>query len=135
MRERDRKRIETVNRKWGSWGKMLEERLHPAYRILGGYNGGIRRVKKGFARMDKERFREMVENRERDSRGRFISKADAQRLATDRERDARAYRDEVHSQERSVPRSVLPQEECTRPETFAINLESSGGDSESKNDQ
>lgn len=133
MRERDRKRIETVNRKWGSWGKMLEERLHPAYRILGGYNGGIRRVKKGFARMDKERFREMVENRERDSRGRFISKADAQRITADRERDARAYRDEVHSQERSVPRSVLPQEECTGAKTFAINLEPSGGDSESKN--
>ena len=75
----------------------------------------------------------MVENRERDSRGRFISKADAERLATDREREAREYRDEVHSQERSVPRSVLPQEECTGSKTFAINLESSSGDSESKN--
>ena len=134
MNERDRKRIETVNRKWGSWGKMLEERLHPADRVLGGDNGGIRRVKKGFAKMDKQRFREMVENRERDSRGRFISKEDAQQLLSSRERDARAYRDEVHSQERSVPRSVLPQEERTRPETFAINLESPSGDSESKND-
>lgn len=134
MNERDRKRIETVNRKWGSWGKMLEERLHPAYRVLGGYNGGIRRVKKGFAKMDKQRFREMVENRERDSRGRFISKEDAERVAASREGAARAYRDEVHSEERSVPRSVLPQEECTGVETFAINLESPSGDSESKDD-
>lgn len=134
MRERDRKRIETVNRKWGSWGKMLEERLHPAYRILGGYNGGIRRVRKGFAKMDKQRFREMVENRERDSRGRFISKEDARQLLSDRERAAREYRDEVYSQERSVPRSILPKEECTGAETFAINLESPSGDSESKDD-
>lgn len=133
MRERDRKRIETVNRKWGSWGKMLEERLHPADRVLGGYNGGIRRVKKGFAKMDKQRFREMVENRERDSHGRFISKEDARELLSSRERAAREYRDEVHSEERSVPRSVLPQEECTGAETLAINLESPSGDSESKN--
>jgi hypothetical protein len=42
--------------------------------ILGGYNGGIKRGKKGYATWEKEKLKKFVGKRQRDSSGRFVKK-------------------------------------------------------------
>jgi len=46
--------------------------------VLAGYNGGIKRVKKGFGTWEKERIKSFAQSRKRDKRGRFIQEGNRQ---------------------------------------------------------
>jgi hypothetical protein len=42
--------------------------------ILGGYNGGIKKGRKGFAKWEEEELKKFTKKRERDEKGRFLPK-------------------------------------------------------------
>ena len=67
------KRKRTIIKKYGSYSQMLKETRDVSNLILGGYNGGIKRGRKGTATWDKEKLQAMVKKRKRDSKGRFVA--------------------------------------------------------------
>lgn len=80
------KRLRTVKKRYGSVSNMLKKR-DVRDLILGGYNGGIQRVEKGFATWDKEKLKAHTAKRVRNSKGQFareevrdeVSKGDTDR--------------------------------------------------------
>jgi hypothetical protein len=66
------KRLYTINRKYGSMKKMLAKR-DVSNLILGGYNGGIKKGRKGTATWDEKKIKDLAARRKRDSCGRFVS--------------------------------------------------------------
>lgn len=66
------KRKQTIIERYGSFKNMLKNR-DVRDLILGGYNGGIQRGEKGFAKWEKEKLQRFAKKRLRDSKGRFIS--------------------------------------------------------------
>lgn len=69
------KRLETINKRYGSVSNMLKKR-DVRDLILGGYNGGIKKTPKGFSKWDEEELKEFTAKRERDSKGRFLPKTE-----------------------------------------------------------
>ena len=69
------KRKRTIMKRYGSYKAMLSKR-DKGDLILGGYNGGIKKVPKGFAKWDKDKIKAFANRRERDKHGRFIREAD-----------------------------------------------------------
>ena len=69
------KRKATIIERYGSFSNMLKDR-DVRDLILGGYNGGLHRGSKGFAKWEEGRLSQFASNRERDSMGRFLPKAD-----------------------------------------------------------
>lgn len=67
------KRLKTIKERYGSMSNMLKRR-DVSDLILGGFNGGIVRTAKGFSKWEKEELRKFTAKRQRDSKGRFISK-------------------------------------------------------------
>lgn len=67
------RRKRTIIEKYGSFKNMLSKR-DPSDLILGGYNGGIARGKKGFATWEDDSLSKYTKRRQRDSRGRFLPK-------------------------------------------------------------
>lgn len=67
------KRLKTINERYGSVKRMLSNR-DVRDLILGGYNGGIKRTQKGFAKWDEGELSEFAKKRQRDSQGRFLPK-------------------------------------------------------------
>ena len=67
------KRKRTIIDRYGSFKEMLSARDKRDL-ILGGYNGGIKRGKKGYATWEKEKLKKFVGKRQRDSSGRFVKK-------------------------------------------------------------
>lgn len=71
------KRKQTIIDRYGSFSNMLKKR-DVRDLILGGYNGGIKRTKKGFATWEDGKLKRFVATRERDKQGRFVAKAKTQ---------------------------------------------------------
>ena len=69
------KRKLTIIERYGSFSNMLAGRDVRDF-ILGGYNGGIKRTKKGFAKWEDGELSKYAKNRGRDSKGRFLPKAE-----------------------------------------------------------
>lgn len=67
------KRKATIIKRYGSYSNMLKRR-DVRDLILGGYNGGKKKTRKGFATWEEEDLRRFTKRRQRDSRGRFIPK-------------------------------------------------------------
>lgn len=67
------KRKQTILKRYGSFKNMLKHR-DVRDLVLGGYNGGIRKTQKGFAKWEEGELSQYAKSRERDSKGRFISK-------------------------------------------------------------
>lgn len=67
------KRKRTILKRYGSYKKMLEKR-DVRDLILGGYNGGIKRGKKGTATWEPGKNSDLAKARQRDSKGRFLPK-------------------------------------------------------------
>lgn len=67
------KRLETIKNRYGSVRNMLRKR-DVRDLILGGYSGGIKRTKKGFAKWEEGKLSEFASKRQRDSKGRFLPK-------------------------------------------------------------
>lgn len=67
------KRIQTINERYGSVKQMLKHR-DVRDLILGGYNGGIAKTEKGFSKWEEGELSEFAKKRERDGKGRFLSK-------------------------------------------------------------
>lgn len=65
------KRKRTILERYGSFSNMLKNR-DVRDLILGGYNGGIKKGKKGFATWERDQLRRFVKGRNRDTRGRFL---------------------------------------------------------------
>lgn len=95
------KRHQTVKKKYGSYSRMLREKRDVSNLILGGYNGGIKRGRKGTATWEKEKLQAMVQARERDSRGRFLPGSGANGSATrgDVHRDQHNRTNDVQEEE------------------------------------
>lgn len=70
------KRKATIIKRYGSFKQMLKHR-DVSDLILGGYNGGIKRTQKGFAKWEDGELSEFAKQRERDSKGRFLPKTEA----------------------------------------------------------
>lgn len=68
------KRLRTIKERYGSFSNMLKKR-DVRDLVLGGYNGGIKNVKKGFATWEEEELSQFAKKRDRDSQGRFLPKA------------------------------------------------------------
>lgn len=68
------KRLKTINERYGSVKQMLKSR-DVRDLILGGYNGGIRKTRKGFAKWEEGELSEYAQKRERDKQGRFLPKS------------------------------------------------------------
>ena len=77
------KRKQTILKRYGSYKNMLARR-DVRELILGGYNGGTRRVDKGFSKWDKDELQEFVASRERDANGRFLPKTPTHTKGTSR---------------------------------------------------
>lgn len=67
------KRKRTIIKRYGSFKEMLKRR-DVRDLILGGYNGGIRTGKKGFAKWEPGELSSYAKARQRDKSGRFVSK-------------------------------------------------------------
>lgn len=65
------KRKATIIKRYGSFKKMLAKR-DVRDLILGGYNGGIVKAKKGFSTWGDGELSHYAKKRNRDSHGRFI---------------------------------------------------------------
>ena len=72
---REEKRLQTIIKRYGSVSEALSTRDRSDL-ILGGYNAGIKKGKKGFATWQKEELRSYAKSRHRDARGRFVGEAD-----------------------------------------------------------
>lgn len=66
------KRKATIISKYGSFKNMLEKR-DVRNLILGGYNGGLKKTKKGFAKWKDNELSEYASKRKRDRQGRFAA--------------------------------------------------------------
>ena len=66
------KRKQTIIERYGSYKNMLAQR-DVRDLILGGYNGGIKQARKGFATWEGDKLKKFVAKRPRDRKGRFIS--------------------------------------------------------------
>ena len=69
------KRLNTIKERYGSVSQMLSKR-DVRDLILGGYNGGKTRTAKGFAKWGEGELSKYAQNRGRDSKGRFLPKAE-----------------------------------------------------------
>lgn len=69
------KRLNTIKERYGSVSQMLSKR-DVRDLILGGYNGGIKRTEKGFAKWEEGELSKYAKKRGRDSKGRFLPKAE-----------------------------------------------------------
>lgn len=69
------KRNRTIIERYGSHKKMLASR-DVRDLILGGYNGGIKKTKKGFATWEPQKLRRYTSKRKRDSQGRFVAETE-----------------------------------------------------------
>lgn len=67
------KRKATIIKRYGSYKNMVRGR-DVRDLILAGYNGGIVRTEKGFAKWEEGELSEFAKSRERDSKGRFLPK-------------------------------------------------------------
>lgn len=67
------KRLLTINERYGSVSNMLKKR-DVRDLILGGYNGGIKRGRKGTAAWPEGKLDALVKSRTRDGKGRFLPK-------------------------------------------------------------
>lgn len=65
------KRLKTIEKRYGSVKQMLKKR-DVRDLILGGYNGGIQKTEKGFAKWEDGELSRFAKKRERDSKGRFL---------------------------------------------------------------
>lgn len=65
------KRLRTIRERYGSVKQMLAKR-DVRDLILGGYNGGIKQAKKGYATWEKDKLKAFVKTRRRDSSGKFL---------------------------------------------------------------
>lgn len=70
------RRKRTIIKRYGSYKNMLSQRDRRDL-VLAGINGGRKSGTKGFATWDKKELKEFVENRKRDTRGRFTKKEDS----------------------------------------------------------
>lgn len=66
------KRKQTIIERYGSFSNMLKHR-DVRDLILGGYNGGIKKTPKGFAKWENGELSKYAKQRRRDSKGRFAS--------------------------------------------------------------
>jgi hypothetical protein len=66
------KRLRTIRQRYGSVREMLKRR-DVRDLILGGYNGGIKKGKKGFATWKEGELSRFARSRPRDSQGKFIA--------------------------------------------------------------
>lgn len=69
------KRNRTIIERYGSHKNMLAGR-DVRDLILGGYNGGIKKTKKGFATWEPQKLRRFTEEKQRDSMGKFVAKTE-----------------------------------------------------------
>lgn len=67
------KRKRTILKRYGSFSNALKGR-DVRDLILGGYNGGITKGKKGFATWEEGKLSRYAKRRERDKSGRFLPK-------------------------------------------------------------
>lgn len=67
------KRKRTIIKKYGSYKNMLKKR-DTRDLILGGYNGGIVKTEKGFAKWGEGELKRYTKTRQRDAKGRFLPK-------------------------------------------------------------
>lgn len=65
------KRKRTIIERYGSFSNMLSKR-DVRDLILGGYNGGIAKTPKGFAKWQEGKLSKYAKKRQRDSKGRFL---------------------------------------------------------------
>lgn len=70
------KRLRTIKERYGSVKNMLSKR-DVRDLILAGYNGGIAKTQKGFAKWEEGELSRFAQKRERDSKGRFLPKTKA----------------------------------------------------------
>lgn len=66
------KRKRTIIERYGSFSNMLSKR-DVRDLILGGYNGGIAKTPKGFAKWQEGKLSKYAKKRQRDSKGRFVA--------------------------------------------------------------
>lgn len=66
------KRKATIIERYGSFTNMLKKR-DVRDLILGGYNGGIKKTEKGFAKWSKGELSKYARTRRRDNLGRFTT--------------------------------------------------------------
>lgn len=67
------KRKRTIIERYGSYKNMLKKRDVKDL-ILGGYNGGIAKTEKGFAKWKPGELSKFAKKRGRDNKGRFLPK-------------------------------------------------------------
>ncbi len=70
------KRNKTIIERYGSFSNMLKKR-DVRDLILAGYNGGIKKTSKGFAKWKEDELKQFTKERERDSKGRFLPETDS----------------------------------------------------------
>lgn len=70
------KRKQTIIKRYGSFANAMKSR-DVRDLILGGYNGGKAKTDKGFAKWQPGELSRYTKKRQRDSRGRFVSKTQA----------------------------------------------------------
>lgn len=78
------KRKRTIIERYGSYKKMLAKRDRRDL-VLGGINGGRHRGDKGFAKWTEGSLSRFAKRRQRDSRGRFVTKEGSQPSIEDSE--------------------------------------------------
>lgn len=66
------KRRRTIIERYGSFSNMLKKR-DVRDLILGGYNGGLAKTPKGFAKWQEGKLSRYAKKRHRDSKGRFVA--------------------------------------------------------------
>lgn len=71
------KRKQTILKRYGSFKAMLANR-DVRDLILGGYNGGIKKTPKGFAKWQDGELSKYAKKRQRDSKGRFAAETPAE---------------------------------------------------------
>lgn len=82
--DRQQKRHNTILKRYGSYKNMLKKR-DVRDLILGGYNGGIKRTKKGFAKWEEGELSDYAAARPRDKNGRFLPKKEADAPVRDKD--------------------------------------------------
>ena len=71
------KRLKKIEKRYGSVKNMLKKR-DVRDLILGGYNGGIQKTQKGFAKWEDGELSRFAKKRDRDNKGRFLPKTQAE---------------------------------------------------------
>lgn len=76
------KRKRTIKQRYGSYKNMLKKR-DVRDLILGGYNGGIQRVRKGFATWEEDKLKDFTTKKSRGKDGRFTKTGEDVHKSTD----------------------------------------------------